>query len=207
MGERNMAGDAIQHFAKQAVIRVRDSLRAAIMRKNNPMKTTRSRAFHDLVLLASISAFTLCASLWIDPFARAVAWIYHHDNWPLDELFTLIFVLVVGLAVYSWRRWRELEAETRDRERAQEYSRELAVALESTRSEVLALRGILRICEVCQRIQDGTKSWITLELYMQAQSNTKFAHGLCPDCARKVYGGAVTSTPLRWTPGLHSKHF
>jgi hypothetical protein len=202
-----VAGDAPHYSAKQAVRPARDSLRAAIMRKNNPMKTKGSHAFHDLVVLAIISALTLCASLWIDPFARAVAWLYHHDNWPLDELFTLIFVLVVGLAVYSWRRWRDLEAETRDRERAQEYSRELAEALESTRSEVLALRGILRICEVCQRIQDGTNSWITLELYIQAQSNTKFTHGLCPDCARKVYGSAVKSTPLRWNPGLHSKHF
>jgi hypothetical protein len=171
------------------------------------MKPRRSRAFHDLVVLAIISALTLCASLWIDPFARAVAWVYHHDNWKLDELFTLVIVLVVGLALYAWRRWREAEVEATFRERAQENSRELAIALESTRSEVLALRGILRICEVCQRIQDGRNSWITLELYMEAQSNTKFAHGLCPDCARKVYGSAVKNTPLRWTPGLHSNHF
>jgi hypothetical protein len=152
------------------------------------MKTRQSRAFHDLVALVIVSALTLSASLWIDPFARAVAWIYNHDNWKLDELFTLVLVLVIGLAIYSWRRWRELEAESRDRKRAQEHNRELSVTLENTRTEILALRGILRICEACQRIQDGSDSWITLELYIQAQSNARFAHGLCPDCARKVYG-------------------
>jgi hypothetical protein len=152
------------------------------------MKTHHSRAFHDLVALVIISALTLSASLLIDPFARAVAWLYNHDNWKLDELFTLVLVLVIGLAIYSWRRWRELETESRDRKRAQEHNRELTVTLENTRSEILALRGILRICESCQRIQDGTNSWITLELYIQAQSNARFAHGLCPTCARQVYG-------------------
>ncbi len=155
------------------------------------MKKDHSRAFFDLVALVIISAVVLFTALWIDPFARAVAWIYHHDNWRLDELFTLVLVLVLGLAIYSWRRWRELEAETRNRERAQEESRELTVTLENTRTEILALRGILRICESCQRIQDGTNSWITLELYIQAQSNARFAHGLCPDCARTVYGSTV----------------
>ena len=112
----------------------------------------------------------LFTALWIDPFARAVAWIYHHGNWRLDELFTLVLVLVGGLAVYSWRRWRELEAEIRDREKAQAESRELTVSLKNTRTEILALRGILRICESCRRIQDGTNSWITHERSMELLS-------------------------------------
>jgi hypothetical protein len=164
------------------------------------MKKHHSRAFLDLVALAIVSAMVLCTALWIDPFARAVAWIYHHDNRRLDELFTLVLVLMVGLAIYSWRRWRELEAEIRDRERAQEDRRELTVALENTRTEIRALRGILRICESCQRIQDGTNSWITLELYIQSQSNARFAHGLCPNCARTVYGGTIKAVRRGTTP-------
>jgi uncharacterized membrane protein YcjF (UPF0283 family) len=152
------------------------------------MKSKNSKAFHDLIILMIVSLLTLAASLWVDPFARTVSWIYQHDDWKMDELFTFVLVLVIALAVYSWRRWHELEAEIRQRERVQEHNRELAVSLESTRTEVRTLRGILRICESCQRIQDGANSWITLELYVQATSQARFTHGLCPGCARKVYG-------------------
>jgi uncharacterized membrane protein YcjF (UPF0283 family) len=152
------------------------------------MKSRNSRAFRDLIILIVVSLLTLAGSLWIDPFARTVSWIYQHDNWKMDELFTFVLVLVIALAVYSWRRWHELEEEIRQRQKVQDLNRELAVSLETTRTEVRTLRGILPICESCQRIQDGANSWITLELYLQAQSQTRFAHGLCPECARKAYG-------------------
>jgi hypothetical protein len=152
------------------------------------MKIARSRALHDLMFLILVSLLTLIASLWIDPFAKTVAWIYRHDNWKLDELFTLAIVLVFSLAIYSWRRWRELTAETRRRKMAQEQNLALSATLESRMNEIRALRGILRICESCQRIQDDSHSWITLELYVQAKSDARFAYGLCPDCARKYYG-------------------
>lgn len=159
------------------------------------MQNTRgSRAFHDLIVLVLASLLTLTATIWIDPFAKTVAWIYRHDNWKLDEFFTLVLVLVIGLGIYAWRRWRELARETRERKRAEEQTRTLHSTLESTLNEVRALRGFLRICESCQRIQDSSSSWVPLELYIQAQSDARFAHGLCPDCARKAYGGKAKDT-------------
>ena len=152
-------------------------------------KTRGSRAFHDLIVVVIVSLLTLTATLWIDPFARTVSWIYRHDNWKLDEFFTMVLVLVIGLGIYSWRRWRELVKEIHERKRVEEQTRTLNSTLESTLNEVRALRGFLRICELCQRIQDSSSSWVSLELYIQAKSEARFAHGLCPDCARKAYGG------------------
>lgn len=155
------------------------------------MKNPRSHAIRDLGLLVVVSLLTLIASLWIDPFARAVAWMYHHDDWKLDELFTLALVLVIMLAVYSWRRWRELAREIAERERAEEENRELSSTLQSARVEVMTLRELLPICDSCQRIQDSAGSWITLELYLEARSRTRFARGFCPDCARRFYEDQV----------------
>ena len=150
-------------------------------------RSRTSRAARDLIILILIGLLTLTASLWLDPFARLVPWIYSHDNWKLDELFTLDIVLVLGLAIYSWRRWQEMRAEIRERERAQERARLLSVTLESTIDEVRTLRSILPLCESCQRIQDGDRSWVSLELFVEANSRTRFAHGLCPECARQIY--------------------
>ena len=83
------------------------------------MKTDRTRALRDLILLVVISLLILITSFWLDPFARTISWIYRHDNWNLDVLSTLAIVLAVSLAIYSWRRWRELVAEVRAREKAQ----------------------------------------------------------------------------------------
>jgi hypothetical protein len=148
-----------------------------------------SRALHDLVILIAIGLLTLVASFWVDPFARLIAWIYSHDNWKLDELCTLAIVLVVCLAIYAWRRWREFLKEIRNRRLAQEQNRMLSATLETTMNEMRALRGILRICESCQRILDGSHSWVSLELYLEATSKARFTHGLCPECARKIYKG------------------
>jgi hypothetical protein len=150
--------------------------------------TKRTHAMRDMIGLGIFLGLTLAASILIDPFARAVAWIYHHDNWELDGAFTFVLALAVGLAVYAWRRSRDLRAEMREREQAQETNKALTATLETTLTEVRTLRGVLRICESCNRILDASHSWISLELFIQAESKARFSHGLCPDCARKAYG-------------------
>ena len=53
--------------------------------------------------------------------------------------------------------------------------------------EVNLLKGLLSICASCKRIKDEHENWQPLEGYIQAHSEAKFTHGLCPDCLRKLY--------------------
>ena len=53
--------------------------------------------------------------------------------------------------------------------------------------EVRLLSGLLPICASCKRIKDGREVWQPLEAYIQAHSEAKFSHGVCPDCLRKLY--------------------
>ncbi len=151
------------------------------------MLSRNSRSFRDLVVLVVFALLTLAASLWFDPFSRAVAWVYRHDNWKLDELFTLSITLTLGLAWYSWRRWNDLVEEKTERAKAEEETHALTHLLHDALAELLTLQGFLRICESCKRVRDETGYWIPLEAYIESNSKAKFFQGMCPDCARRVY--------------------
>ena len=60
-------------------------------------------------------------------------------------------------------------------------------ALEQALSEVKTLRSILPICSHCRKVRDDTGVWKRLEAYVSAYTDTRFSHGLCPDCLRKLY--------------------
>jgi hypothetical protein len=53
--------------------------------------------------------------------------------------------------------------------------------------EIKALRGILPICSNCKKIRAENGSWKHLEVYMSEHSAAEFSHGLCAECAEKLY--------------------
>ncbi len=59
--------------------------------------------------------------------------------------------------------------------------------LQSALSEVKTLRGFLPICASCKKIRDDKGYWNQIEEYISAHSDAQFSHGICPDCARKLY--------------------
>ena len=150
--------------------------------------SSNSPAIKDLIFVLLWCLLTFGLSLWVDPFTRFVAWIYHHDNWKLDEIFTCAIALTLAMSVYSWRRWNELQNEIRERDEIEARNRQLHSTLATAITEVQTLRGVLRICESCKRIRDKSGYWISLEMYVQAYSDARFFEGLCPECARKIYG-------------------
>lgn len=49
------------------------------------------------------------------------------------------------------------------------------------------LEGILPICASCKRIRKKDDSWHPIESYLREQSDAEFTHGICPECAKKLY--------------------
>jgi PAS domain S-box-containing protein len=66
-------------------------------------------------------------------------------------------------------------------------SKNLITKLQEALDQVSLLSGLLSICASCKRISDEHQTWQPLESYIQAHSEAKFTHGLCPDCLRKLY--------------------
>ena len=73
-------------------------------------------------------------------------------------------------------------------------AREIAIRIqaEAELSEALdnitELKGLVPICSNCKSIRDDRGYWNNLENYLDEHSDISFSHGLCPDCARKLYG-------------------
>lgn len=49
-------------------------------------------------------------------------------------------------------------------------------------AEVQQLRGLLRICSYCKRINDDDNGWVQIERYVARRTEASFTHGICPDC-------------------------
>jgi GAF domain-containing protein len=50
-------------------------------------------------------------------------------------------------------------------------------------AEVDTLRDLLPMCAWCRKIRDDEQLWMGVEEYFSRHSNTRFSHGICPECA------------------------
>ncbi len=62
-------------------------------------------------------------------------------------------------------------------------NRELKNSLETIKT----LRGLIPICANCKKIRDDKGYWNQIESYIQKHSEAEFSHGICPECARRLY--------------------
>ena len=49
------------------------------------------------------------------------------------------------------------------------------------------LGSFLPICANCKKIRENDDSWTPIEVYIRDHSETEFSHGICPECAKKLY--------------------
>jgi hypothetical protein len=54
-------------------------------------------------------------------------------------------------------------------------------------SELIELKGILPICAHCKHIRNDDQYWHSVEEYFKKHMDLEFSHGLCPECAKKLY--------------------
>ncbi|WP_257311025.1 hypothetical protein [Geothrix fuzhouensis] len=62
-------------------------------------------------------------------------------------------------------------------------TQELQAALDTIKT----LHGIIPICASCKKIRDDMGSWNQLETYISEHTEADFSHGICPECAQKLY--------------------
>jgi K+-sensing histidine kinase KdpD len=49
------------------------------------------------------------------------------------------------------------------------------------------LEGILPICASCKKIRNDKGEYEQIEQYISEHSKAEFSHGICPECAQKLY--------------------
>jgi PAS domain S-box-containing protein len=63
----------------------------------------------------------------------------------------------------------------------------LIAELQDAMASIKSLKGLLPICASCKKIRDDQGYWSQIEVYISEHSDAEFSHGICPDCARRLY--------------------
>ncbi|MGA2622910.1 MAG: PAS domain S-box protein [Bacteroidota bacterium] len=83
--------------------------------------------------------------------------------------------------------YRGIIRDITERKRAQEEREKLIHDLQEAFARVKQLSGLLPICASCKKIRDDKGYWTQVEKFITSHSEATFSHGVCPDCARKLY--------------------
>lgn len=62
-------------------------------------------------------------------------------------------------------------------------NRMLAVALDNVRT----LEGLVPMCAHCKAVRDDDNTWMRVDGYVIKHWAARVSHGICPDCAAKLY--------------------
>lgn len=105
-----------------------------------------------------------------------------------------IVVILATLFLWSWSLRRQVCRKTSQLELTNE---KLTKAL----AEVKQLSGFLPICASCKKIRDDKGYWNQIESYISQHSEAKFSHGICPECAKKLYPEFYDNSSENAEPG------
>ena len=70
----------------------------------------------------------------------------------------------------------------------------IAAKLSYSVKQIKVLEGLIPICANCKKIRDHNQEWQPLEKYITARSDAQFTHGICPDCAKLLYGDIINKS-------------
>jgi uncharacterized PurR-regulated membrane protein YhhQ (DUF165 family) len=138
----------------------------------------------------SIMGGTLISRLIVSIFA--LPFLYGYLQWQSRRPGVEIEnrpVLAILRQVAEIKQELTLAQEEIERRKIAEKERDQVIErLKKTLSEVKTLQGLLPICAHCKKIRDDKGYWNQLEAYIEAHSDVRLSHGICPDCAEKYYG-------------------
>jgi len=69
-----------------------------------------------------------------------------------------------------------------------ENRKEMISELQQALEKVKLLSGLIPICANCHKIRDDEGYWQKIDSFIEKHSEAEFSHGLCLDCAEKLYG-------------------
>ncbi len=73
------------------------------------------------------------------------------------------------------------------RSRSEQQKEELIAELQIALDEINALQGIIPICASCKKIRDDQGYWGQVESFIRKHTRVDLSHGICPECAEKLY--------------------
>ncbi len=110
---------------------------------------------------------------------------------PDNEFFAVIAIEDVTELT---KRIRDVKAlhksalmEIEEREKIEKEREKLILELRVALSKIRTLSGLLPICSSCKKIRNDKGYWEQIEIYIKDHTEADFSHGMCPECAKKLY--------------------
>ena len=128
--------------------------------------------FHPLVHIISLAHY-FANQPRAEYFASGIAGAFSVSMLPWSLAFTLLSALIGIL-------WGKIL-------QADEEKSKIIIELQEALDRVKTLNGLLPICASCKKVRDDQGYWNQIEAYIEAYSEAQFSHGICPECARKLY--------------------
>jgi phosphoserine phosphatase RsbU/P len=75
-----------------------------------------------------------------------------------------------------------LKRETDARKAREEQLLANNLQLQRAPHEIQVLRGLIKICSYCKKIQNDQGTWQQVELYIREHTEAEFSHGICAEC-------------------------
>ncbi len=101
---------------------------------------------------------------------------------PVPEMWKAVFNRILALSAIWVTAILGLQRKTAEDKR-EEAIREREKALD----DIKILNGLIPICSSCKKIRDDRGYWNQLEVYIKNHSEADFSHGICPECAKRLY--------------------
>lgn len=145
----------------------------------------RKRHAFDLSVLRMLTA-SIVVTIVSELFFTFYVSVYDLSNLAGHMLKIIAFYLVYRAIIHTglvkpynllFRQLKQNEEALREeRDRLQQYI-----------DTVKVLNGLLPICASCKKIRDDKGYWSQVEIYIAQRSGAQFTHGICPDCAQRLY--------------------
>jgi hypothetical protein len=80
-----------------------------------------------------------------------------------------------------------IDRDDTERIAAQTERERLIAELTDAVAKIKTLTGLLPMCSSCKKIRDEAGKWTPVELYVRDRTEADFTHGICPECALRLY--------------------
>lgn len=128
-------------------------------------KKTKKRMIARRIILYEMTAFLFVIGIvWFDELLDIPSRLLGADPTPVnwkESLFESVFILILGALIL----------------------RVTAGVLQKMKY----LEGMPPVCASCKKIRDDSGAWRQIEEYVRERSDADFSHGICPECAGKLY--------------------
>ncbi len=155
-----------------------------------PMMMSGLQKYVASLLMACVGSGMFLTEL----FNPGLVWEYNERTQHLTDIYFTTLIMGIGIALLVSMVVRNYHAQ---QEKIKALNVNLAeinnrlekrnIDLEQALEEVKVLKGIVPICSSCKKVRDDKGYWNQIENYIKTHTGANLSHGICPDCAAKLY--------------------